>query len=163
MHIYTEDANGNAIYNWQYLDHLYDFLLSIHIKPFVELGFMPPALASGEKTVFWYKGNVTPPKSYEKWAALITAMVEHWRERYGDAEVSSWYFEVWNEPDLDGFFSGMQQEYFKLYQYTVNAIKKVSAAYRVGGPATAGRPWIKPFLNFCYANKLPLDFISTHC
>jgi xylan 1,4-beta-xylosidase len=162
MHIYTEDAGGGAVYNWQYLDKLYDFLLSVHIKPFVEISFMPPALASGQKTVFWYKGNVTPPKSYDKWAALITAMVKHWQERYGFNEVKSWYFEVWNEPDLAGFFAGKQQDYFKLYEVTAKAIKSLSGQYRVGGPATARIAWIKPFLAFCSDNKVPLDFVSTH-
>jgi len=163
MHIYTEDADGKPVYNWQYLDKLYDFLLSVRLKPFVELGFMPPALASGTKTVFWWKGNVTPPSSYDKWAGLITALVKHLQERYGHNEVKTWYFEVWNEPDLGGFFSGTQQEYFKLYQYTANAVKSVSPEYRVGGPATARSAWVKPFLNFCNDNKVPLDFVSTHC
>lgn len=162
MHIYTEDTDGKPVYNWQYLDKLYDFLLSVHIKPFVELGFMPPALASGTKTVFWWKGNVTPPKSYEQWAAFIEALVTHLKERYGHNEVKTWYFEIWNEPDLGGFWAGTQDEYFKLYQYTANAVKKVSPEYRVGGPATARSKWIKPFLKYCADNKAPLDFVSTH-
>lgn len=162
MHVYTEDKNGNTLYNWQYVDKLYDFLLSVGIKPFVELGFMPPDLASGTKTVFWWKGNVTPPKSYEKWEALIKALVMHFEERYGKAEVEKWYFEVWNEPDLGGFWAGTQQEYFKLYQCSVNAVKSVSKTYRVGGPGTARQPWIHPFLDYCAANNLPVDFVSTH-
>jgi len=162
MHIYTEDSTGRAIYNWQYLDRLYDFLQSVHLKPFVELGFMPPALASGTQTVFWWKGNVTPPKSYQKWSDMIVALVKHLQERYGVAEVKSWYFEVWNEPNLGGFFAGNQAEYFKLYQYTANAVKSVSSDYRVGGPATAKNEWIKAFLNFCSTNHVPLDFVSTH-
>jgi xylan 1,4-beta-xylosidase len=162
MHVYTEDKKGNVLHNWQYIDKLYDFLLSAGIRPFVELSFMPPDLASGAKTVFWWKGNVSPPKSYEKWEDLIKALVKHFEERYGRAEVEKWYFEVWNEPDLGGFFSGTQEEYFKLYSITANAIKSISQTYRVGGPATARPYWIHPFLDFCEANKVPLDFVSTH-
>lgn len=162
MYVYTVDKAGKEHYNWQYVDKLYDFLLSIGVRPFVELGFMPPDLASGTKTVFWWKGNVTPPKSYEKWSALITALVKHFEERYGREEVNKWYFEIWNEPDLKGFFDGTQDEYFKLYQVTANAVKSVSTSYKVGGPATARNPWIKPFLKFCEESKAPLDFVSTH-
>ncbi|MEO7293366.1 MAG: glycoside hydrolase [Ginsengibacter sp.] len=162
MHVYTEDKSGNPSYNFQYIDKLYDFLLSIGIKPFVELSFMPPDLASGTKTVFWWKGNVTPPKSYEKWEALITALVNHFEERYGRVEVEKWYFEVWNEPDLAGFFSGTMDDYFKLYSSTVAAIKSVSKTYLVGGPASARNNWIKPFLQFCADKNIPVDFVSTH-
>lgn len=162
MHIYSENPAGKVIYNWQYLDKLYDFLLSIHLKPFVEFGFMPPALASGSKTVFWWKGNVTLPKSYDKWNDLITAFVKHLQDRYGSAEVKTWFFEVWNEPNLKSFFAGNQTEYFELYQNTVNAIKRVSKDYKVGGPATAKNEWIKDFLEYCSVHHLPLDFISTH-
>jgi xylan 1,4-beta-xylosidase len=162
MHVYTEDKKGNSIYNFQYVDKLYDFLLSIGIRPFVELSFMPPDLASGTKTVFWWKGNVTPPKSYDKWKDLITALVKHFQERYGKAEVEKWYFEVWNEPDLGGFWAGTMDEYFKLYETTVNAIKSVSNTFKVGGPATARSGWIKPFLQFCAEKNVPLDFVSTH-
>jgi xylan 1,4-beta-xylosidase len=163
MGVYKEDKAGNSSYNWQYIDELFDFLQSIQMKPFVELGFMPNALASGDKTIFWWKGNITPPKDYQKWNNLIKALVQHWTERYGKAEVASWYFEVWNEPNLkDLFFSGMQQDYFKLYQETAQTIKSVSPSYRVGGPATAGNAWIPETISFCAENKVPIDFISTH-
>ena len=163
MGVYFEDKSGNSIYNWQYIDELFDFLLSIKMKPFVELGFMPGALASGSNTIFWWKGNVTPPKDYQKWDGLIKALAKHWTERYGEKEVASWYFEVWNEPNLKGaFFTGTQQDYFKLYQETALAIKSVSTKYRVGGPATAGNAWIPEMIGFCVNNKLPIDFISTH-
>jgi xylan 1,4-beta-xylosidase len=162
MYVYSIDKLGAEHFNFQYVDKLYDYLLSINIKPFVELGFMPPALASGEKTVFWWKGNVTPPKSYDKWTELITKLMKHWEERYGRDEVKTWYFEVWNEPDLKGFFTGDQNEYFKLYSTTVKAIKAVSADYRVGGPATSGCKWIGDFIKYCSSNKVPVDFVSTH-
>jgi len=162
MHVYTEDKTGRPIYNFQYVDKLYDYLLGIGIRPFVELGFMPPDLASGTKTVFWWKGNVTPPKDYQKWSDLIRALVHHWEDRYGRPEVEKWYFEVWNEPDLHGFFAGTMDDYFKLYKTTVEAIKSVSPTYRVGGPATSGSKWIREMLGFCAVNHIPLDFLSTH-
>ncbi|TWI95275.1 xylan 1,4-beta-xylosidase [Mucilaginibacter frigoritolerans] len=163
MGVYFEDKAGHPIYNWQYIDDLFDFLLQIHMKPFVEVGFMPGALASGTQTIFWWKGNVTPPKDYQKWDDLIKALVEHWTQRYGQKEIASWYFEVWNEPNLKGgFFTGTQQDYFKMYKETAIAIKSVSANYRVGGPATAGNAWIPEMIDFCSQQKAPIDFISTH-
>jgi xylan 1,4-beta-xylosidase len=162
MGVYKEDNKGNPEYNYQYIDVLYDYLLSIGMKPFVELSFMPDALASGTKTVFWWKGNITPPKDYNKWEDLIRNLTLHFTERYGADEVKTWYFEVWNEPNLNFFWSGTQEEYFKLYKYTVQAIKSVNKEYRVGGPATAGAAWVPEMINFCVKNSLPLDFISTH-
>lgn len=157
------DYNGKPEYNWQYIDELYDFLHSIGMKPFVELGFMPNGLASGSKTIFWWKGNVTPPKDMTKWADLVRAFVEHVKERYGDEEVRTWYFEVWNEPNLKGgFWAGTQQQYFDLYAATARAIKSVSPDYKVGGPGTAGCGWIPEFIHFCDTNHAPVDFVSTH-
>jgi xylan 1,4-beta-xylosidase len=176
MGVYQEDKKGNPVYNWQYIDELFDFLQSIGMKPFVELGFMPNALASGRHTIFWYKANVTPPKDYAKWEAFIAAFARHVTERYGADEIRSWYFEVWNEPNLTGFWMGTtggktdrefapiaRAEYYKLYETTARALKSVDATYRVGGPATAGSGWIKETLDYCAEKHLPLDFISTHC
>jgi len=164
MGVYQEDAKGNPIYNFQYIDQLYDALLRLHIKPFVELGFMPSALASGKETVFWWKGNITPPKSYDKWAGLITSLVRHWEQRYGVDEVKTWYFEVWNEPDLTGiFYTGTLDEYLKFYRVTAEAIKKINAAYRVGGPASAiPYHFEEALVAFCAKEKVPIDFVSTH-
>lgn len=162
MGVYQEDSNGQAVYNWQYIDNLYDYLLSIGVKPFVELSFMPAALKSSDKTVFWWKANVSPPKSYEKWEALIRNLTQHLEERYGRKEVETWYFEVWNEPNYPAFFSGTQADYFKLYASTARAVKSVSSTYRVGGPASSGTSWINETLTYCAQNKVPLDFISTH-
>lgn len=163
MAVYKEDNKGNPEYNYMYVDALFDFLHSIGMKPFVELGFMPSALASGNKTIFWWRGNVTPPKDYNKWAGLIRHLVQHFTERYGADEVKTWYFEVWNEPNLkDGFWTGTQQDYFKLYKYTAEAIKSVNKAYRVGGPATAGAAWVPEMIAYCHQNNVPIDFISTH-
>ncbi|WPV01730.1 cellulase family glycosylhydrolase [Mucilaginibacter sp. cycad4] len=163
MAVYREDRNGNPEYNYQYVDALYDYILSIGMKPFVELGFMPGALASGSKTIFWWRGNVTPPKDYKKWEDLIRNLTQHFTERYGTDEVKKWYFEVWNEPNLkDGFWTGSQEDYFKLYQYSAKAIKSVNPAYKVGGPATAGAAWVPEMIDFCSKNSVPIDFISTH-
>jgi xylan 1,4-beta-xylosidase len=162
MGVYRIDAQGKEHYNFQYIDALYDYLLSIGVKPFVELGFMPSAMASGDKTIFWWRGNVTPPRSYEQWGKLVKTLTEHWTARYGAAEVATWYFEVWNEPNLDGFWTGTQADYFKLYSHAAHAIKSVNPKYRVGGPATAGAAWIPEMIAYSAQNKVPLDFVSTH-
>ena len=167
MGVYSETRDGQPRYNWQYIDAVYDQLLATQVRPFVELGFMPSALASGSKTVFWWKANVTPPKSYDKWDALITALVQHWTERYGAEEVKRWPFEIWNEADYQAFFgprdpSHRRDEYFELYAHTAAAVKRVNPAYQVGGPAGSGTSWITPLIEFCDTNKSPLDFISFH-
>jgi xylan 1,4-beta-xylosidase len=163
MGVYREDSKGNPEYNYQYVDALFDFLISIKMKPFVELGFMPSALASGSQTIFWWKGNVTPPKDYKKWEDLIRNLTQHLTERYGADEVKTWYFEVWNEPNLSpGFWTGSQADYFKLYDSSARAIKSVNSDYKVGGPATAGAGWVPETIAFCDKNNVPLDFISTH-
>lgn len=153
---------NKLLYSFFNADQICDFLLSIGMKPFVELSFMPLALASGNKTVFNYEANVTPPRDYKKWAALITRLVSHWVDRYGVTEVREWFFEVWNEPNLKAFWTGTQRDYFRLYRYTAEAIKKVDATLRVGGPATARSEWIEEFVDFCERNKVPVDFVSTH-
>jgi xylan 1,4-beta-xylosidase len=163
MGVYREDKNGNPEYNYQYIDVLYDYILSIGMKPFVELGFMPWALSSGNQTIFWWKGNITPPKDYKKWGDLIRNLTIHFTDRYGADEVKTWYFEIWNEPNLkDGFWAGTREDYFKLYDYSARAIKSVNIDYKVGGPATAGAAWVPEMIQFCDSNAIPLDFISTH-
>jgi xylan 1,4-beta-xylosidase len=162
MGVYSEDAKGNAHYNWQYVDALFDQIVATGMKPFVELSFMPAALASGNQTVFWWHGNITPPKSLDRWAAFMRAFAGHLTERYGADEVKRWRFEVWNEPNLSIFWSGTQAQYFQLYQRTVGAIKGVNPDYQVGGPATAGGGWVGEMIGFCASNQVPVDFISTH-
>ena len=160
--VYSVDRNGRPVYNFQYIDTIYDAILDTGMKPFVEFGFMPQGLASGDKSIFWWKGNITPPKDYARWGELIEALVRHWTGRYGTEEVRQWFFEVWNEPNLNLFWAGDQAEYFKLYRATVEAVKRVSAGYRVGGPATAGNGWVPETIAFAKQNDLPLDFITTH-
>jgi len=156
------DHDGKPLYSFFNADQVVDFLLSVGMRPFVELSFMPEALASGYKTVFHYKGNITPPKDYKQWATLMNRLARHWVERYGVEEVREWFFEVWNEPNLPAFWKGTQADYFKLYRHTVEAIKSVDPALKVGGPATAKNEWIEEFLEFCEKKKLPVDFVSTH-
>ncbi len=162
MHVYQE-KNGVAVYDWSKIDELYDDLLKLGAKPLVELSFMPDDLASGKQQIFYWKANVTPPADTAKWSALIEALVRHLQERYGAEQVKTWYFEVWNEPNYPGFWPNANQEaYFKLYDATAAAIKRVNPAYRVGGPATAGAGWVPEFIGHVAQAKAPVDFISTH-
>ena len=154
--------DDELLYSFFNADQIIDFLVSIGMRPFVELSFMPAALASGSKTVFHYRGNVTPPKDYKQWATLIHTLVTHWVDRYGLQEVGEWFFEVWNEPNLKAFWTGTQKEYFKLYRATAVAIKQVDSSLKVGGPATARDGWIEEFLEFCERGSVPVDFVSTH-
>jgi xylan 1,4-beta-xylosidase len=162
MGVVRLDDAGLIRYDWQYIDLLFDAILSLDVRPFVELGFMPSALASGSETIFWWKGNVTLPRSAELWTDLIRELTRHWTDRYGADEVCRWYFEVWNEPNLTGFFAATQADYFTLYAETAKTIKSIDARYRVGGPATAGCAWIPEFIAWCHEGDVPLDFISTH-
>jgi xylan 1,4-beta-xylosidase len=163
MGVYTERKDGTPVFNFQYVDALYDALLAEHIRPFVELSFMPRALASDpSKTVFWWKANVSPPKDPAKWQALIQALVSHFRERYGADEIARWYFEIWNEPDLSAFWSGTQQQYLDLYRETAQAVRAECLTCRVGGPASAGPQLIPVWLDYVHAQHLPADFLSSH-
>ncbi|MFH1008985.1 MAG: beta-xylosidase [Candidatus Latescibacterota bacterium] len=136
MFVYREDER-QARYNWQYIDELFDRLLDIGVRPYVELGFCPKDLASDDETIFWWKGGISPPADNGKWGDLIEGFTRHCISRYGSEEVRSWYFEVWNEPNLSLFWSGTKAQYFELYKVTVLAIKRVDPELRVGGPATS--------------------------
>ena len=148
--------------NFRQVGDIYDNLLDCGVKPFVELSFMPSALASGKKLGLAYDPNITMPKSLAAWSDYIRRFIRFLLDRYGAEEVESWYFEVWNEPDLGCFFAGTQKDYFKLYEATARAIKSVDARLRVGGPSTSACKWIPEFLAFCETNKVPCDFVSTH-
>ena len=162
--VYDEDKHGQPVYNFSYVDQIYDGLLAAGVKPFVEISFMPYKLAAQEHLQsFWYHPNVSPPKDYAMWDELITKLVKHLVERYGIEEVSKWYFEVWNEPNLD-FWTGAprQQTYFELYDHTARDIKAVSPKLRVGGPATAQAAWVGDMIQHAEQSHVPLDFVSTH-
>ena len=148
--------------NFRQVGHVYDNLLACGVKPFVELSFMPSALASGKRLGLRYDPNITMPKSLVTWGEYIKKFIHFLIDRYGADEVETWYFEVWNEPDLDCFFAGTKKDYFKIYEATVRAIKEVSPKLRVGGPSTSACLWIEDFLNFCKENNVPCDFVSTH-
>ena len=152
------------------IDNIYDFLLSVGMKPFVEIGFMPECLKSGNETIFHYKANITPPRDKALWVWFIKEFIKHLIDRYGREEVRTWYFEIWNEPNLDGenglaggrFWSGNMNDYYELYRITSTAIKEIDSTLRVGGPATSNNAHIPDMLRFCRENGLPLDFVSTH-
>jgi xylan 1,4-beta-xylosidase len=188
MFVYHEEK-GVPVYNFQYIDDLFDRMLQNGVRPFVELGFSPSDMVTRKaSTGFWWKGNGTPPSDYNKWAELVRHFTDHCIQRYGLEEVRSWYFEVWNEPNLDnGFFTGTQAQYFDLYKITAQTLKQVDPQLRVGGPATSNffvpddvvkkaeatpgadllnlpwHPiWIEDFFAYCQKNDLPVDFLSTH-
>ncbi len=163
--LYDEDKEGHAVYNYSYVDQIYDGLLENHVRPFIELSFMPKKLTSDPNALhaFWYKQNVAPPKDWGKWEQLVENFTRHLVERYGIEEVAQWYFEVWNEPNID-FWAGNPKEatYYELYDHTARAIKRVSPRLRVGGPATAQAAWVDRFLAHCKEKNVPVDFASTH-
>jgi xylan 1,4-beta-xylosidase len=163
--VYNEDEHGNPVYNFAYVDQIYDGLLANGVRPVVEISFMPKKLAFNPDALhpFWYKPNVSPPKSMEKWDDLIRAFATHLVERYGIAEVSQWYFEVWNEPNID-FWNGIPrlESYLDLYDHTATTLKSVSRQIRVGGPATAAASWVEEFLKHASDHGVPVDFVSTH-
>ncbi|GAC1355945.1 MAG: cellulase family glycosylhydrolase [Acidobacteriaceae bacterium] len=163
--VYTEDEHGEPVYNFAYVDQIYDGLLKNGVRPVVEISFMPKKLAFNPDALhpFWYKQNVSPPKSMERWDALISALAQHLVQRYGIEEVAQWYFEVWNEPNID-FWGGIPRDksYFELYDHTARDLKKVSPRLRVGGPATAAADWVDSFLAYTNEHKSPVDFVTSH-
>src|ERR1700730_15393351 len=162
--VYSEDSQGRPVYNFSYVDQIYDGLLANGVRPFVELSFMPNQLAASNTLhSFWYKPNVSPPKDWDRWSDLIAAFVQHLVSRHGIDEVSQCYFEVWNEPNID-FWAGQpkQESYWELYDHTALAIKKINLRLRVGGPATAQAAWVDALIHHCSEKKIPLDYVSTH-
>ena len=132
--------DGRTVYNWQYIDELFDRMLEVNVRPFVELAFFPTSLAAeNSKTQFWWKANITPDESkFGEWHNLVKAFTQHCVDRYGIDEVLTWYFEVWNEPNLTrGFWDGTKSQYFELYKQSVTAVRSVDNRFRVGGPSTS--------------------------
>jgi len=162
--VYSEDAQGQPVYNWSYVDQIYDGLLDSGVRPFVEMSFMPRALArSLQPHPFWYQPLPSPPADYGKWEELVYNFAKHLVGRYGVNEVSQWYFEVWNEPNID-FWTGVpkQATYFELYDHAARAVKRADSRLRVGGPATAQAAWIPDMIAHSVQATVPLDFVSTH-
>ncbi|MGR4864785.1 GH39 family glycosyl hydrolase [Caulobacter sp. LARHSG274] len=155
-------VDNKLVYDWTKIDYLYDSFLKMGIRPFVELGFTPGAMKSSDQTVFYWKGNTSHPR-LDLWKQLIDTFVRHLVARYGLAEVRTWYFEVWNEPNLDGFWQyGDQEAYFALYGVTARAIKAIDPQLRVGGPSTAGAAWVSELLAWAKTTNTPVDFATTH-
>jgi xylan 1,4-beta-xylosidase len=162
--VYDLDQQGRSVYNFSYVDQIYDGLLDNGVKPFVEISFMPRKLAANlTPHPFWYKPLPSPPNDPAKWSGLIETFVRHLEDRYGNGEVQTWYFEVWNEPNID-FWNGVpkKETYFSLYDVTAKAIKNVDPKLRVGGPATAQAAWVDDFIAHCSKNQIPFDFVSSH-
>ncbi|HEY6901614.1 MAG TPA: beta-xylosidase [Puia sp.] len=175
---YTEDANGNPVYDWHIVDSIFDTYVSRGMKPLAEIGFMPEALSThpqpyrhhwkpGVKYDSIYTGWAWPPVNYDKWSRLVEEWVRHCVKKYGEKEVNTWLWEVWNEPNIS-YWKGKREEYFKLYDYAAAGVKRALPTAKVGGPATTGpswdvaASWLKTFLDHCKAGNIPLDFISYH-
>ncbi len=183
--VYSEDASGHPIYSWAIVDEIFDTFQAARVKPLVEIGFMPKALSVHPEpyrhdfprvpVTDIYTGWAYPPKDYQKWSELVFLFVHHLRQRYGDADTKTWLWEVWNEPDI-GYWQGTREEYFKLYDFTVDAVVRAFPEARIGGPETTGpgnpkaQDFLRAFLEHCarqknYANGRVgsrLDFISFH-
>ncbi|MGF1655780.1 MAG: hypothetical protein ACFCU3_02250 [Verrucomicrobiales bacterium] len=161
--VVADNGDGSVRYHWALVDQIYDFLVEIGFDPIVELNPMPSAIASGKKTFFDYKMNITPPRDWRDWEQLSAALAAHFVERYGLHRVRRWLFEVWNEPNLSGsFWTGTQEDYFQLYAASVRGIKSIDSLLRVGGPACAGTSMALPFARWCREHDVPVDFLSTH-
>lgn len=163
---YEEDGITKAEYNYTYLDRVMDFYRSVGLRPFLELGFTPEKMARGTQTIFYWKGNTTPPKDYGAWCQMVQALLRHLMERYGAEEVVQWPVEVWNEPNLSVFWENADmKEYFRLFHETFDAVKAVDSRFRVGGPAVCGGTdaiWIRAFMEYCREQKIALDFVTRH-
>lgn len=162
MGVVKRDNNGKIHYRWHNIDKAFDSLKAINIKPFIQLGAMPEDLAEGPETIFSWKMHVSKPKDYDEWYNLVYEFTCHIIERYGLEEVRTWYFEVWNEPNLKGFWPHGMEEYYKLYSYAARGVKAADEKLRVGGPATAGGDYVKELIDYCNKNDVPLDIITTH-
>lgn len=165
-HEYEENGVKKVEYNYTYLDRVMDFYRSVGLRPFLELGFMPEELARGTQTIFYWKGNTTPPRDYGVWCEMVQRLLRHLMDRYGAEEVVTWPVEVWNEPNLCGFWENADmQEYFRLFHKTFDAVKAVDSRFCVGGPAVCGgtdEVWIRAFMEYCKENKIAVDFVTRH-
>ncbi len=160
--VYRE-VDGQPVHDFTLIDEVYDRILAIGLRPCVELGFMPRDLASDpERTVFEYRGITSPPKDWQRWVDLISALVRHLIDRYGDDEVLGWDFEVWNEANLEVFWSSTRVEWMRLYDVTADAIKAVDPRLAVGGPSSAAAAWVDELLEHTSRSGAPVDFVTTH-
>ncbi len=173
MMIYNEDEFGEVVYNWGYVDKIFDFLIKIGVKPFINIGYMPEQLASKKKYIFFYRANVSYPKSISRWNELLKHFVLHMIERYGKKEVETWYLEVWNNPNIEGmYWYENQNKYNILFKETFLTIKKILPNMKIGGPSIAinlatdqeetCKKWLINFLNYLNENEISIDFLSIH-
>jgi xylan 1,4-beta-xylosidase len=151
----------NGEYSFLNIFKSFDYLLSIGVAPLVELSFMPELYANGTATIFYYQSNTTPPKNVTKWEMLISSLATALIDRYGERTVTSWIFEVWNEPNCD-FWNGTMAQYYELYLVTARALKSVNADIKVGGPVTCQLAYLDDFLAFVKAKNAPLDIVTSH-
>jgi len=157
------EVDGRPVHDFTGIDRIYDRVLDLGLRPIVEVGFMPRDLARHpHTTVFEYDAIVSPPRDWDRWAALVAGLTAHLVERYGLVEVRTWAFEIWNEANLEVFWSGTRDEYFHLYDVSARAIKEVDAALTVGGPASAAAGWVDDLLEHVTRSGAPIDFVSTH-
>jgi xylan 1,4-beta-xylosidase len=167
LHVIRRDAEGGFIYTWNYIDSIFDFLTGLGIHPMADLTFMPAALKSGEKAVFWYQGNVSPPQSLNDWGELVYHFAAHCIDRYGVEEVRQWYFEIWNEPDLPEFWDGTPEDYFRFFKVSVEGLSRADPRLKIAGPSLCpvmnlSIPLIDGFIAYLNAYKLPLHCFSFH-
>ncbi|GLX67507.1 beta-xylosidase [Paenibacillus glycanilyticus] len=165
--VYNEQSDGSVYYNFNHIDALLDTLLAEGVRPFLELGFMPSQLASSAGEIFYWKANVTPPKDLVRWLDLIEAFVRHLLNRYGIAEVVSWYFEFWNEPDIEGvFWKGSREQFFDFFRASCERLKTIDARLKIGGFGNLGMvgdgDWLQDFADYARKHDLQLDFYSFH-
>ncbi|MFD0822669.1 xylan 1,4-beta-xylosidase, partial [Micromonospora zhanjiangensis] len=159
--VYRE-LDGAPVYDFTGVDRVYDLILKIGLRPVVEIGFMPRDLARDpDRTVFAYRGVISPPKDWQRWGDLVHALVAHLLDRYGE-QVLTWDFEVWNEANLEVFWSGTRDEWLRLYDVTARAVKAVDARIPVGGPSSAAAGWVDALLAHAAEHRSPVDFVSTH-
>ena len=167
QHFTGPDGKKRVWYCFTYLDRVVDAWLDAGLRPFIETGFMPSALTDSPNTLFYWQAHTAPPRVMKEWTDLVQAALRHLAERYGRAEVESWPVEIWNEPNLPGFWENADKaKYLELYRATVLAVKEVLPGMRTGGPAICGgegsQQWIRDFLTFCRDNAVPVDFVTRH-
>lgn len=167
MMVYNEDSSGNPVFNFIYIDQLFDFFVEIGLKPFIELGFMPEKLAREKNVVFFIPSVISMPSNMQKWTNLVQAFILHCMDRYGKDEVEQWYFEFWNEPEIVGaFWFNTVDDYLSFYYHTYKAVKEISNNIQIGGPALCVSSdiveWLDRYFTFCETEKYIPDFFTFH-
>jgi xylan 1,4-beta-xylosidase len=165
MRVVSRDTTGKLHFHWNYIDAVFDFLTGLGVCPLADLTFIPEAMKSRDKTVFWYRGNYAPPRDWDEWSALVYGFAAHCINRYGAEEVRKWYFEIWNEPDF--MWAGTEQEYYRFYRVSAEALLRADPALRIAGPSVIppiaeSARWIDGFVDFINTQDLPLHCFSFH-